>query len=65
MKIVNNTTSSIVVRWKIINDDNNAKITLIQLFPKDDDKQSDVKLPESVLEDTIYIHNGLLTQLVE
>ena len=65
MKIVNNTTSSIVVRWKTTDDYNNAKITLIQLFPKDDDKQSDVTLPESVLEDTIYIHNGPLTQLVE
>ena len=62
MKIVNNTTSSIVVRWKTTDDYNNAKITLIQLFPKDDDKQSDVTLPESVLEDTIYIHNGPLTQ---
>ncbi len=55
MKIVNNTTSSIVVRWKTINNDNNAKITLIQLFPNDGDKQSDVTLPENVLEDTIYI----------
>ena len=54
MKIVNNTDKSVVVRWKRKTGDQSVEITLIQLFPKGSDRETEVVI-ENVLDDTVYI----------
>ena len=54
MKIVNNTDKAVVVRWKNKREDNSVSITLIQLFPKGSDRETEVTV-ENVLDDTVYI----------
>lgn len=57
MKIVNNTDKEVVVRWKNPDPDNRANITLVKLFPRDHEKDSEVVLPEDIVEDTVYIQH--------
>lgn len=54
MKIVNNTDTPIVVRWKRKTEDDSVGITLIQLFPKGSDRETEVTV-ENALDDTVYI----------
>ena len=56
MKIVNNTDKSVVVRWKRKTVDQNVEITLIQLFPKGSDRETEV-IVENTLDDTVYIQH--------
>ena len=42
MKVVNNTDKSVVVRWKKKTVDQSVEITLIQLFPKGSDRETEV-----------------------
>ena len=57
MKIVNNTNKEVVVRWKNPDPDNRANITLVKLSPRDHEKDSEVVLPENIVEDTVYIQH--------
>ena len=54
MKIINNTDKAVVVRWKRKTVDQSVEITLIQLFPKGSDRETEVTV-ENVLDDTVYI----------
>ena len=54
MKIINNTDKAVVVRWKNKTEDNSVSITLIQLFPKGSDRETEVTV-ENALDDTVYI----------
>ncbi len=54
MKIVNNTDKAVVVRWKRKTVDQSVEITLIQLFPKGSDRETEV-IVENALDDTVYI----------
>ena len=54
MKIINNTDKAVVVRWKRKTEDNSVSVTLIQLFPKGSDRETEVTV-ENVLDDTVYI----------
>ena len=54
MKIVNNTDNAVVVRWKRKTEDDGVSITLIQLFPKGSDRETEV-IVENALDDTVYI----------
>ena len=54
MKIINNTDKAVVVRWKRKTVDQSVEITLIQLFPKGSDRETEV-IVENVLDDTVYI----------
>ena len=54
MKIINNTDKAVVVRWKNKTEDNSVSVTLIQLFPKGSDRESEVTV-ENALDDTVYI----------
>ena len=54
MKIVNNTDKAVVVRWKRKTEDESVSITLIQLFPKGSDRETEVTV-EDALDDTVYI----------
>ena len=54
MKIVNNTDKAVVVRWKNKREDDGVSITLIQLFPKGSDRETEV-IVENALDDTVYI----------
>ena len=56
MKIVNNTDKSVVVRWKKKTVDQSVEITLIQLFPKGSDRETEVVI-ENALDDTVYIQH--------
>lgn len=56
MKIVNNTHKSVVVRWKKKTVDQSVEITLIQLFPKGSDRETEVVI-ENALDDTVYIQH--------
>lgn len=56
MKVVNNTDKSVVVRWKKKTDDQSVEITLIQLFPKGSDRETEVVI-ENALDDTVYIQH--------
>ena len=56
MKIVNNTDKSVVVRWKKKTVDQSVEITLIQLFPKGSDRETEV-IVENALDDTVYIQH--------
>lgn len=56
MKIVNNTNKSVVVRWKKKTIDQSVEITLIQLFPKGSDRETEVVI-ENALDDTVYIQH--------
>ena len=56
MKIVNNTNKSVVVRWKKKTIDQSVEITLIQLFPKGSDRETEVVI-ENTLDDTVYIQH--------
>lgn len=56
MKIVNNTDKSVVVRWKTKTIDQSVEITLIQLFPKGSDRETEVVV-ENTLDDTVYIQH--------
>ena len=56
VKIVNNTDKSVVVRWKRKTVDQSLEITLIQLFPKGSDRETDV-IVEDALDDTVYIQH--------
>lgn len=54
MKIVNNTDKAVVVRWKRKTVDQGVEITLIQLFPRGSDRETEV-IVENALDDTVYI----------
>ena len=54
MKIINNTDKAVVVRWKRKTVDQSVEITLIQLFPKGSDRETEVTV-ENALDDTVYI----------
>ena len=54
MKIINNTDKAVVVRWKRKTEDNSVSVTLIQLFPKGSDRETEV-IVENALDDTVYI----------
>lgn len=54
MKIINNTDKAVVVRWKRKAVDQSVEITLIQLFPKGSDRETEV-IVENALDDTVYI----------
>lgn len=54
MKIINNTDKAVVVRWKRKTVDQSVEITLIQLFPKGSDRETEV-IVENALDDTVYI----------
>ena len=54
MKIVNNTDKAVVVRWKKKTVDQRVEITLIRLFPKGSDRETEVVV-ENALDDTVYI----------
>ena len=54
MKIINNTDKAVVVRWKRKTVDQSVEITLIQLFPKGSDRETEVMV-ENALDDTVYI----------
>lgn len=56
MKVVNNTDKSVVVRWKKKTVDQSVEITLIQLFPKGSDRETEVII-ENALDDTVYIQH--------
>lgn len=56
VKIVNNTDKSVVVRWKRKTVDQSLEITLIQLFPKGSDRETEV-IVEDALDDTVYIQH--------
>lgn len=56
MKIVNNTDKAVVVRWKKKTVDHSVEITLIQLFPKGSDRETEVVV-ENALDDTVYIQH--------
>lgn len=56
MKVVNNTDKSVVVRWKKKTVDQSVEITLIQLFPKGSDRETEVVI-ENALDDTVYIQH--------
>ena len=56
MKVVNNTDKSVVVRWKKKTADQGVEITLIQLFPKGSDRETEVVI-ENALDDTVYIQH--------
>ena len=56
MKIVNNTDKAVVVRWKKKTVDQSVEITLIQLFPKGSDRETEVVI-ENALDDTVYIQH--------
>lgn len=56
MKIVNNTDKAVVVRWKKKTVDQGVEITLIQLFPKGSDRETEV-IVENALDDTVYIQH--------
>ena len=56
MKIVNNTDKAVVVRWKRKTVDQSVEITLIQLFPKGSDRETEVVI-ENPLDDTVYIQH--------
>jgi hypothetical protein len=56
MKIVNNTDKAVVVRWKRKTADQGVEITLIQLFPKGSDRETEV-IVENALDDTVYIQH--------
>ena len=56
MKIINNTDKAIVVRWKRKTEDDGVSITLIQLFPKESDRESEV-IVENAMDDTVYIQS--------
>lgn len=56
MKVVNNTDKSVVVRWKKKTVDQSVEITLIQLFPKGSDRETEVVI-ENALDDTMYIQH--------
>ena len=56
MKIVNNTDKAVVVRWKKKTVDQSVEITLIQLFPKGSDRETEVVV-ENALDDTVYIQH--------
>lgn len=56
MKVVNNTDKSVVVRWKKKTVDQSLEITLIQLFPKGSDRETEVVI-ENALDDTVYIQH--------
>ena len=56
MKIVNNTDKAVVVRWKRKTVDQSVEITLIQLFPKGSDRETEVVI-ENALDDTVYIQH--------
>ena len=56
MKIINNTDKAVVVRWKRKTEDDSVSITLIQLFPKESDRESEV-IVENALDDTVYIQS--------
>lgn len=56
MKVVNNTDKSVVVRWKKKTVDQSVGITLIQLFPKGSDRETEVVI-ENALDDTVYIQH--------
>ena len=56
MKIVNNTDKAVVVRWKKKTVDQSVGITLIQLFPKGSDRETEVVI-ENALDDTVYIQH--------
>ena len=56
MKVVNNTDKSVVVRWKNKTVDQSVEITLIQLFPKGSDRETEVVI-ENALDDTVYIQH--------
>lgn len=56
MKIINNTDKAVVVRWKRKTEDDSVSITLIQLFPKESDRESEV-IVENAMDDTVYIQS--------
>jgi hypothetical protein len=56
VKVVNNTDKSVVVRWKKKTVDQSVEITLIQLFPKGSDRETEVVI-ENALDDTVYIQH--------
>ena len=56
MKVVNNTDKSVIVRWKKKTVDQGVEITLIQLFPKGSDRETEVVI-ENALDDTVYIQH--------
>ena len=56
MKIVNNTDKAVVVRWKKKTVDQSVEITLIQLFPKGSDRETEV-IVENALDDIVYIQH--------
>jgi intein/homing endonuclease len=56
VKVVNNTDKSVVVRWKKKTVDQSVEITLIQLFPKGSDRETEV-IVEDALDDTVYIQH--------
>jgi hypothetical protein len=56
VKVVNNTDKSVVVRWKKKTVDQSVGITLIQLFPKGSDRETEVVI-ENALDDTVYIQH--------
>ena len=56
MKVVNNTDKSVIVRWKKKTVDQSVEITLIQLFPKGSDRETEVVI-ENALDDTVYIQH--------
>ena len=56
MKIVNNTDKSVVVRWKKKTVDQSVEITLIQLFPKGSNRETEVVI-ENALDDMVYIQH--------
>lgn len=49
MKIINNTDKRVFVRY---NPDNSERMSIVQLFPKDHEKCSDIEIENT---DTLYI----------